>query len=151
MRANWVAVAVMLTLALVIFVSSTRRLPTAGFMIDIATAPEHCGDGRETVASAAGNDRVTLNSDPSLDIREFLPGLRETLKHRAEKLVYVRAEPGVSFGEFVQLVDAVRPEAGIVSLITPQVGVLARARYCLAPSCGLCRDPRSSRLKRSVN
>lgn len=151
MRQNWVAVTVMLAFALVLFAFGTRRPPSAGFMIDIATAPEHCGDGRYIVASAVGNHRVTLNPDPSFDIRELPSRLRESLKYRAEKLVFVRAEPGISFGEFVQLVDAVRPEAEIISLITPQVEVLARARYCLAPSCGPCNDLRSSRLNRSVN
>ena len=89
-------------------------------MIDIATAPEHCGDGRYIVASAIGDHRVSLNAEPSLAIWELPSRLQETLKYRAEKLVYVR-EPGVSFGEFIQLVDTVRPEADIISLITPQL------------------------------
>jgi biopolymer transport protein ExbD len=149
MRKNWVAVAVML--ALVVFVSGTRRLASVGFMIDIATAPKHCGDARYIVASAVGTHKVTLNSNPGFDIHDLPFRLGETLKYRAEKLVYVRAEPGVSYGEFVQLVDTVRPEAEIISLITPQVEALAYARVCLAPSCGPCNDLRSSRLKRNVN
>lgn len=153
MKTNWVPVAVVLALALalMIFSSGTRRFPSAGFMIDIATAPQDCGDARYIIASAVGNHRVILDPDPSFDIRELPARLREVLKYRAEKLVYVRAEPGVAFGEFVQLVDTVRPEAEIISLITPRVDAVARARYCLAPSCGPCNDLRSSRLKPSVN
>jgi len=60
MRTNWVAVAVMLALLLVVLASSTQRPPSAGFMINIAVAPENCGDGRSIVASAVGNHHVTL-------------------------------------------------------------------------------------------
>jgi len=134
MKANWVAAAVMLAVALMISASGTQRLPSAGFMIDTATALEHCGAGRAIVASADGNRRATLYRYPSFDIRELPPRLRKTLKYRAEKLVYVRAEPGVAFGEFVQLVDTVRPKAEIISLIAPKVEALARARCSLAPA-----------------
>ena len=151
MKTNWNAVALLLVLASVIVAVGTRRLPATGFMIDIASAPEHCGDGRDVEALAVGNNMVALTPDPSFDIHELPSRLRETFKYRAEKLVFVRAEPGVSFAEFVQLVDAVRPEAEIISLITPQVEVLARARHCLAPSCGPCDHLRPSQLKRSVN
>jgi biopolymer transport protein ExbD len=151
MRLAWIAAAALLVLALVIPASGDRHLPSAGFMLDIATAPESCGDRRNIVATAFGNHRVTLNVDPGFDIRELPSRLREILKYRAEKLVYVRAEPGVAFGEFVQLVDAVRPEAEIISLITPQVEVLAHARICLVPSCGPCDDLRSSQRRRTVN
>lgn len=151
MKTEWTAIAVMLTLALLVLASGTRRSPSAGFMLDVATAPESCGDGRDIVASALGHQRVTLHFDQGFDIRELPSKLRTELSSRAEKLVYVTAEPGASFGEFLQLVDAVRPEAEIISLITPQVEVLASARFCLAPSCGPCDDLRSSRLKRSID
>jgi hypothetical protein len=59
--------------------------------------------------------------------------LREALRYRAEKVVYVEAEPGVTWGEFLTLVDHVWTEADVVSLITPQVDALARKSICLTP------------------
>jgi hypothetical protein len=34
--------------------------------------------------------------------------------------VYVKAEPDVSFADFIELVDTIRPEAEVISLITPE-------------------------------
>ncbi len=143
MRARWAVIAVMLAVALLVFLSGTRR-PSVGFMIDVAAARADCGDGSLVYASAVGHHRVTLNTEPSIDIRGFPARLHEKTKARGESLVFVRADPGVSFGEFVQLVDAVHPEADIISLITPQVDALVRfdpsgpippGLRCLAPSC----------------
>ena len=151
MRTNSVSLAVVLALTLAVVVFSTVCLPSAGFMIDIATTRAYCGDGRIIVATAVGNHRAALNSDPGVDIGEFRSSLRKALSTRAEKPVYVRAEPGISFGEFVEFVAAVRPEAEIISLITRRVEALPSARYCLEPSCGACIDPRSARLRWNVN
>ncbi len=60
------------------------------------------------------------------------------MTYRAEKLLYVKAESGVSWGEFVELIDQVWPETDVVSILTPQVEALARQRYCLTPSCYDC-------------
>lgn len=106
-------------------------------MIDIATAPERCGDGRQIVATAIGNHKVTLNTGPGIAMVEVGPKLREFLKYRAAKEVFVRAEGDVTFADFMELVDNVRPEAEVVSLITPQVYVLVRRGAC-GPCCGSC-------------
>jgi hypothetical protein len=147
MTKYWRAVAMVFALAWALFIPSAPPPPSSGFLLDLATSPESCGDGRETVAAAVGGHRFHLNPSPLLDRRELSSRLREILKYRAAKLVYVRAEPGTSHGDFTELLDTVRPEAEIISLITPQVEVLAQTRYCLAPSCGVCDDARSARLK----
>jgi biopolymer transport protein ExbD len=153
MNVKWAAIAVMLTLALLVVVSGTRRRPSVGFMIDVATALKDCGDGRLFLASAVGDRRVTLNPEPSIDIRDLPAQLRKKVENRTEVVVFVKADPGVSFGEFVQLVDAVHSEADIISLVTPQIDALARIvalpgtlewemrpPRCLAASCRRCDD-----------
>src|SRR5579862_3596239 len=76
-----------------------------GFMLDIAAAPEECGENRNVVATAMGSHKAKLNAEEGLGMAEVVAGLRETFKYRAEKLVYVKAEPDVSFADFIELVD----------------------------------------------
>jgi hypothetical protein len=102
----------------------------------IPSCPYSEEDGRNLVAIAIGRHRARLNVEPDWKISEVALRLREVLSYRAEKMVYVKAEMGVSWGEFLELVDHVWPEADVVSIITPQVDL--RRRYCLAPSCGAC-------------
>jgi len=69
---------------------------------------------------------------------EIGPRLRAVSKNRAEKVVYIKAEAGVSWGEFMELLDNVRPEVEIISLLTHQVERSSHGHLCLAPSCGDC-------------
>ncbi|MGA2133848.1 MAG: hypothetical protein ABSH50_16255 [Bryobacteraceae bacterium] len=112
---------------------------SSGFMLDLAKSPERCGDGRYIVADAIGNHRVRLSSQPDVAISETGRRLREMQRYRAVKLVFVKAEAGVPWGEFVELVDRVKPESDMMSWLTPQVEALARERICLTPSCGQCQ------------
>jgi len=73
---------------------------------------------------------------------KIAPRLHEVLRYHAEKVVYVTAGAGVSWGEFLQVVDRVWPEADIVSIITPQVQ--AQHSFCIGPSCGQCTEFRSA-------
>jgi len=114
-----------------------------GFMLGIATAPASCMDNvRIVIATATSSHRARLNTEPELPIAEVSPRLREVMRYRAERVVYVRADADVSWGEFVELVDHVWPEADVVSLITPQVDAEARRTICLSP-CGNCARLRS--------
>jgi hypothetical protein len=133
-----IAAAVLSIMANVYSAACNEGPKTRGFMIDIATAPESCGDGRNIVAIAVGSRRARLNGEADVPITELVPRLHEVLSYRAEKLVYVAAEADVSWGEFLELLDRVWPEADLVSIVTPEVKALAQRRYCLAPSCGQC-------------
>ena len=120
-----------------------KETTSRGFLIDIATSPKRCGDGRNVVATAIGHHQVKLNQGDAIEIPEVAPRLREIFKYRAERLLYVRAEPGVPFAECIELIDAAWPEVEITSLITPQVEAQARKSYCLSPSCVPCTTLRS--------
>jgi hypothetical protein len=112
-----------------------QSTPAMGYPIDIATAPAQCGDASDAVATAVGNHQVRLEPRDTMQIAELPRRLHEIFQYRAERVLYVRAEPGVSFGDFIELIDAAWPQGAITSLITPQVGRQAEQRNCLAPSC----------------
>lgn len=132
----------------------SKHPPAYGYFLDVATvpapqplAPIHmlCGDSRYIVAIAARNGRVRLNAEADVSLDHLVLRLREILRYRAEKLVYVKGEPDASWADFVGMVDRVGPEADVVSIITPEVDRLAHQRFCLAPSCGRCENFRSFR------
>ena len=52
------------------------------------------------------------------------------MSYRFVKLVYVQANPDVSWGEFMELMDNVWPEVNIVSVLTSRVEILARRNWC---------------------
>jgi len=106
-----------------------------GFRVDVATSPESCGDGRNIVATALGGHRARLNSEPDRETALAAQRVRTVLSTRAEKLVYVKADADVTWGEFMELVDHVWPETGVVSILTPGVESSARRNGCLEPSC----------------
>lgn len=108
-------------------------------MIDLATSPKRCGDGREMVAVAISGHRVQLNAEPDAPLPTVVPQLHDIMRTRAEKVVYVAAEPALPWGEFVDLVDSLWPEVDVVSLVTPQVETEARRTFCIRPSCRDCR------------
>jgi hypothetical protein len=112
--------------------------PAKAYFLDLATAPEWCGDGRALIATAIGSHRAKLDTKPAIAIAEIGPRLRVLLQYRSEKIVYVTAELGVSWGEFIDLLDHIRPEVEMMSMVTPQVDALFRRRLCLGFSCGDC-------------
>lgn len=127
------AVASILSLAC----SRSDRVVT-GFHLDLASAPENRGDGRPIVAIVLGNGRVRLNDDEAFAIRELPARLQEIFQYRAERVVFVQALPGISLGEFVEVVDAIYPQAGVTSTLTSEVKALTDERFCLEVSCGRC-------------
>jgi len=73
-------------------------------MVDLAASAESCGDSSNIVAVAVGRHRARLNAEPDVTFPEAVQGLREVMTYRAEKIVYVKAEADVSWGEFLELV-----------------------------------------------
>ena len=126
---------------------SRKSVPETALILDIATAPKSCGDGRNVVAIAVGSGTAKLNGEAAVPLDQLAARIREVQSYRAEKLLYVTAEAGVPWGDFVAMVERLWPDADVVSMITPEVEQLARRRYCLAPSCGSCEGFRSSTLR----
>jgi hypothetical protein len=109
-----------------------------GFTVDLAVSPKYCGDGRNIVAVVIGRRRARLNAEPDAAFPAVVQGLREVMSYRAEKVVYIKAEPEVQWGEVLELVDNVWSEVNVIGILTPQVEALARQTDCLSPSCRDC-------------
>jgi hypothetical protein len=56
------------------------------------------------------------------------------MKYRAERVVYLAAEPGVAWKDVLALVQRVWNEAEVISIVTPKIAELAQRRICLTPS-----------------
>ena len=106
------------------------------FIVTIADAPVECGDGRPVVAKALGNGRVRLNAEPEASVDEVVSRIHEVMRYRAQRVVYVAAEPGVAWRDVLALLDRVWNEAEAISIITPKIDELAQRRHCLVPSRG---------------
>ncbi|MGA2117367.1 MAG: hypothetical protein ABSH56_21720 [Bryobacteraceae bacterium] len=109
-------------------------------MLDLAAAPaaECCGDGRQIVVAAIAGNRVKLNAEPDVPVDEGVSRLRDVLSTHAEKVVWIKGSPGITWGEFMNLVDDVWPDTEILSLLTPPVEALViERRSCLDTSCAV--------------
>lgn len=137
--ARQLAGVLLLGVALVSLSCTPAIVPQRGIMIDIASSPERCGDGREEVAVAIGHGSVKLNSEPAGSLSEVARTLGELMSLRAEKVIFVKAESDARWGEFVEMVDRLWPEVNVISIVTPRVEVLARQRGCISPSCRDCK------------
>lgn len=104
------------------------------FLVAIADAPAECGDGRVVVAKALGNGRVRLNAEAEVTVDQAVSRIHEVMKYRAERVVFVAAEPRVAWRDVLALVERVWNEAEVISIVTPKIDELARRRHCLAPS-----------------
>ena len=109
-----------------------------GFIVDLAASAEACGDSSHIVARAIGGHRARLNAEPDVTFPEAAQRLREVMTYRAGKIVYVKADADISWGEFLELVDDLWPEVNVVSILPPRVEATARRTYCLGPSCRDC-------------
>jgi len=93
------------------------RYENRSVIVDVATLLEFCGDSRDIVVSATGKHRARLNGEYEGTIVEVTRKIHEIMLDRAEKVVFVKAEAGVSWGELLKLVDHVRPEVDVVSIL----------------------------------
>jgi len=132
-----------------------RHAPARGYILDVATVPtddppspfhQACGDARYIIATVVGDGRARLNGEPAVSLDQFIRRVREVLRYRAEKLVYVTGESEASWSDFLRMVDRIWPEADVVSIITPEVDRLARQQLPLS----LVRAMRESSLVASA-
>jgi hypothetical protein len=119
----------------------TRREKAKALFVDLASSSAPCGDDpRWLVVTAVGGHRGRLNGYADAPIAELRQQLREVLKYRAEKVVYLSAEGNTHWGDFIDLVEQVWPETNVVSVLTPEVARQSKRTYCLHPSCRDCGD-----------
>ncbi|MBI1941938.1 MAG: biopolymer transporter ExbD [Acidobacteria bacterium] len=77
---------------------------------------------RTIVVSIDAERRLTVNQDP-VDLRTLGPRLEEIFKTRSERVMFVKGDPILPFGEVAQVVDIAKG-AGIdkIGLITRELG-----------------------------
>jgi biopolymer transport protein ExbD len=122
-----------LTLALISAVSLSSM--PEGIFVYIAGTQEDCVDNRRTiVATALRNGDVVLNQD-TVKRANLENRLAEMLRTRAERFLFLKAEPDVPFQEVIEVIDAATKQAAHVAILTPFVDAEARIEpHCLAVS-----------------
>jgi hypothetical protein len=85
-------------------IAGTAKVP-AGFPLDIAISPEWCGDGRYIEAKATGNHTASINGGRKVSIPDSVSQVRHLLRTRANRIVFVSGGRGISYGDFIELVD----------------------------------------------
>lgn len=97
-------------------------------------APEKiCGDGRSIVATAVGRGRARLNVEPPAPFTATVQEIRDVLRVRAERIVYVKAEDDVPWREFIVMVGQLSGEADTISLVSDRAQSVIDCD--LEPSC----------------
>jgi hypothetical protein len=83
---------------------------------------------------------VQVNTHTPIEIAALSAKLHTIFKRRAERVIFVEADPEVSFQEFADLVGIVQPMVGLVSWVAPEVAERVRVTHCLVPGCGACTN-----------
>jgi hypothetical protein len=106
----------------------------SGYMVDIVSvAKEKSIDCNVYLifAIATPNHKARLNSEHFNTFSAAAVRLHEVLATRAERAVFVKAEPGVAWGEFIEMLDHLKPEVQRLGIITPQVEALSHDDNCI--------------------
>ncbi len=115
----FVAVLVMPLPVLVIDYYS-RNPDIYGLPVYLAVPPKFCADGRTIVVHVHRGGSLNLNSE-TLERGGLENRLKEVFATRAERLLFVKGDPDVDFGEVAQIIDMARTQADYVALITPSI------------------------------
>jgi biopolymer transport protein TolR len=122
----------------------SRNPDIYGLPVYIAVPPKSCGDGRTFVVQVHHGGSLNLNNE-TVERGGLEDRLKEVFATRAERLLFVKGDPDVDFGEIAQIIDIARAQADYVALITPSIEKEIRERpFC----CCLTIIPRKSKRAR---
>jgi biopolymer transport protein ExbD len=108
----------MLMLALVTAVVSGP----SGFPVVVPKTATRCMDDiQQIVVTVRPNHTVQLNNEPWIDLSVLGNRLQKVFLTRADRTLFVRADPGISFQEFVDMLDSSRTQIDRFGLVTPGV------------------------------
>jgi biopolymer transport protein ExbD len=117
-----------------------------GFSIKVAQSPSgNCGDARIVIVEVLHSGGLRLNGE-DLNCSQLATLLYDIFKTRAEQVVFIRAEPDVSFRQVAEVIDIASGQVDYVAIITHSVK-LGRP-YCLTISVG--PEERYRHMDRSV-
>jgi hypothetical protein len=94
------------------------------------------------VVVASGGHTAMLNGRSPAPIAEVIASVHKAMGSRAEKVVYIGAGVDASYGDFIELVDGLWPEAEVLSVLTSRVKALVRENNCIDHSCRDCNGLR---------
>lgn len=94
--------------------------PSTGLPVYIARMPAYCGDGSVFVLQLFQDGSLKLNVE-TVTITGLEDRLREVFKTRAERLLIVKADPGVVFEKVAQIIEIGNRQADYVALFTPSL------------------------------
>jgi hypothetical protein len=111
---NWTAALFVLTTC----ACSRAKEHTKGFPMYISDVEYVCGDGHPLVVTALGSHRFTINYQGVTDKSGLISSLNDQLRYLAVKVLYLRAEPGASYSDFIEMTDAVYHPDIRIAIIT---------------------------------
>lgn len=108
-----------------------------GVMVGIAQRVEE-GECRTVVAHVLANGAIRLNLEPELKRTELAARLHEIFRTRAERLLFVKADPEVAFQDVADVIEIAQSEVQHVAILTPEVekqpGVCLTIRLPVTPA-----------------
>jgi biopolymer transport protein ExbD len=111
-------------LTVILIRTAVKRVPhsSVGFYVELPLRVTHseCGERRDIVVQISNTNSLSINAEKVSP--ENLGGrLRELYQVRAERVLFVAANPDVSFQEVVRIIDIARGAVTnlYVSLLTP--------------------------------
>lgn len=103
-----------------------------GIPVYIAEQPKFCADGRIIVVYVLRDGFLKLNSE-KLKRDDLKSRLHEIFQTMAERVLFVKGDPGLPFQKVLEVIDIARTEVDYVALLTPYVEKEATANgvWCL--------------------
>lgn len=111
----------------------TSFAPSQGFPVFIAEPKTDCGDWQAIVVQVFSDGALRLNREPiTLDTLEGR--LKTVFSFRAEKLLFVKADPDVPFGTVAKLIEIGSRQVPMVAILTDAVAKESNCGFTVSRS-----------------
>jgi len=123
MRIMTLALAPLGSLALILMLIGFVHDPPSGLPVQIAYyryQEETCEDGRTVVVRVLANGKVNLFNRGVQEIQgtELANRLEEIFRTRAERIVFIEAEPDLPLSAVADVIDISRSQVNLVAILT---------------------------------
>jgi biopolymer transport protein ExbD len=125
----------------VLMVDVDYKVPR-GIPVYFAEPPKYCGDGRTVVPYIKRDGSLKMDSE-TLQAAELGQRVRHVFQTRFQKVILIRADPDVSYGQVIKIIDTARGEGIYSALLTPRIEDM-RPCCCLGVSHPLPSPANSS-------
>jgi len=123
---NWIP---FVSLFLILLLVVAAGEPSHGLSVQVAYPDKNCGS--YVVARVLENGKVRILASPQnedLGRDEFASRLSEVFKNRVERLLFIEADPNLTFQSVAEVIDMSEKIVGFVAILTPSV----QPRSCLS-------------------